>query len=969
MKKRMAMVVAGTVVAALPLPAVAATATFAGADKVTMGAWYDYDFDSLTYEYAYGRTGYLIANNGAGIPLIPPGFGISVADAQIYSGSGAQELFVVHPTLPQRVSGIWFKGNSSAPQLAPDQFSVRVVAPTLSRVALYAYGYDGATPIWNIDVTDNDTPAPLGTVTEPYGTAGCYMVWLVQGDVTFTLSALDPSLDGTFRRPFLMAVFLDPPLPSFKDEGIANVQEDDGLWSAEICARLLSPADATTEVVICWGTSDEGTVFANWDERVPVGASFPETMSLPLDNLLASEEYYYNIMVSNAYGIAWAYEGDCPQIALGKPLATTAAADRIGAFSARLNGALNSFAPAEVDFLWWEDASSVTNVIALGVQESGTLEALADGLAAQTLYHFQVRAENEYGIALSEPESFSTVAVAGGTFVTAKAGVWHDPEAWDPVGVPTDGADVTVNHALSLTWPTFSLNSLSLNATVTVTRQDAALKAKDMTVASTVTHWPQSAMTANGNNEWVADQRVWIVCSNLTVASAGWINVNEKGYGKLCGPGHVPYSGAVHGYCSAGHGGRGNGGINSVTYGDAYAPVEPGSGGSNTSGSTAGSGGGVIRIEATGAVTVDGTVTANGGLGTYNWSPMGSGGSVYIDCETIDGEGAIRANGAGWYNASGTFGGRYEYDAAGGGRVAVLYNTAAQAQRPVPGLTLSASGGVNEEANGSRNFRNVDVRGEPGTVYVPDFSFFPKDDLKEGDGFVLIPQENVAPWSPSSFTMTNTWVILPEGHSMDAASMDIAGISWLSLSGNIDVTCDTLSIASNGLLRLAAGATNGIAPEYGARLAVRDTLTIGGTLRVASDPHNGGSVKITAKNVAMAPGSVIDADGLGFAGGWLDAGGGDEQFGFGPGRPLANPMSSPGNSAVAASHGGRGGYILSQTIISDTTSTTSYCPTAPDSVAPPYGDAKRPLLPGSGSARREIHAGDTGGGAIWVRGG
>ena len=48
-------------------------------------------------------------------------------------------------------------------------------------------------------------------------------------------------------------------------------------------------------------------------------------------------------------------------------------------------------------------------------------------------------------------------------------------------------------------------------------------------------------------------------------------------------------------------------------YGAATAPAEPGSAGYTYITSYGGSGGGVIRIEATGLVTVNGLVAANGG--------------------------------------------------------------------------------------------------------------------------------------------------------------------------------------------------------------------------------------------------------------------------------------------------------------------------------------------------------------------
>jgi len=920
MKKTLTLMTVFVSVATLPIHAVAATAEFVAFDKATSGDWYAYDYDSFSYEYAYGRIGYLIANNGAGIPLIPPGFGIAIGgNAQVYGGTTPAERLLLNPANPaQRISGIWYK--------ASDSIDVTVTTPSPTRVALYAYGYDGGAALFTVTASNTVTGA-TETQATPFETLGTYMVWLVDGTAVLRVSS-----SGTSARPFLMGVFMDPPLPAFKDEGVANVEEDAGVWSAEIFGRLLSPAGAGTAVYVCWGASDEGTDFDEWEHQEPVTASFPEAFSLPLDGLLASNDYYYNIMVSNAYGVAWAYADNCPQIALGRPLVATMAADRVGAFSARLQGILNSFAPAAVDFLWWADASTVTNVIAIGTQESGMLEAYMGGLAKETLYHFQIQAENEYGLALSDVASFTTVApVAGDPYVTTKAGVWHDPTVWDMGNVPPDGANATVNHALTLTWPTFSLDSLTINAAFTFTRWDAAVMAKDVEVNSTVTHWPQSATP--GAVEWVADQRVWIVCDNLTVTSPhGWIDANGKGYGKLCGPGHVPYSGAVHGYCSAGHGGRGNGGRNSVTYGDALAPVEPGSGGSNTSATSAGSGGGVVRIEATGTVTVDGQISANGGVGVGAWADLGSGGSVYITCKTVSGGGWIRANGAGNFQ---------NYGAAGGGRVAVVYDPEAQALIAPPTLRLAAAGGSN--LHPGNILEGMHGRGEPGTVYVSDFSFFPQEDIAEG--FQLVFPDGITEWNPASLTLRNTWVIIDGGGSKHlSGDFALLGDHARFDFTNATLSCANLTMTGRSLLNVAAGATNGIV-EYGALVAVGGTLSIGenSILRVKSHPANGGSVKITAKNAVIASNGAIDAWGQGFA-----AGDTANPQGYGPGRP---PHPS-GTGLAGASHGGRGGFKVEQN--------PAFAP------ADPYGDEQRPRLPGSSTGATAGTPGDPGGGVIWL---
>jgi hypothetical protein len=167
---------------------------------------------------------------------------------------------------------------------------------------------------------------------------------------------------------------------------------------------------------------------------------------------------------------------------------------------------------------------------------------------------------------------------------------------------------------------------------------------------------------------------------NLTVQGGTNAGFNADGLGYLSGPtnladGFGPGRGRGGGASPSYYGGGGYGGaggntsvVSGFTYGGAYgssnAPINPGSsGGGGLSYSRAG--GGVIRIEATGTVTMAGVITANG-VGGGNQIGCGSGGGVLIRCKTIAGAGTIRANGGVSTSTSLGAGG-------GGGRIAVWF--------------------------------------------------------------------------------------------------------------------------------------------------------------------------------------------------------------------------------------------------------------------------------------------------------
>ena len=188
---------------------------------------------------------------------------------------------------------------------------------------------------------------------------------------------------------------------------------------------------------------------------------------------------------------------------------------------------------------------------------------------------------------------------------------------------------------------------------------------------------------------------------NLTVGGTGYVAAGAKvtadsmGYSGACvGPagGHYGDPGGSHG---ASHGGLGYGATPAPCYGSILCPTNFGS-----SGYLAGDsyrGGGAIRLAFAGALTVDGTISANATSASVHYPS--SGGSVWLTAASLSGaaSGMICATGPDLCGPS----------SGGGGRVAV-YLTGATSLADFQG-TISARGAVNEEQN--------DVS-SPGTYYL-----------------------------------------------------------------------------------------------------------------------------------------------------------------------------------------------------------------------------------------------------------
>jgi hypothetical protein len=160
---------------------------------------------------------------------------------------------------------------------------------------------------------------------------------------------------------------------------------------------------------------------------------------------------------------------------------------------------------------------------------------------------------------------------------------------------------------------------------------------------------------------------------SLTIQRGGGINADFNGFRVYptvaYGPGAGISSGNRAGGGSyGGPGGKGSsaGAFAGPTYGHAHYPVDPGSPGAfgYTADPGRGFGGGLIRIES-GDVTINGTLSASGSNSVNMYGGGGSGGGIFILCDSFSGAGSgvMRANGG---NAHAVNSG-----AGGGGRVGV----------------------------------------------------------------------------------------------------------------------------------------------------------------------------------------------------------------------------------------------------------------------------------------------------------
>lgn len=542
---------------------------------------------------------------------------------------------------------------------------------------------------------------------------------------------------------------------------------------------------------------------------------------------------------------------------------------------------------------------------------------------------------------------------------TGGTGVWEAPGNWTPPGMPG------IYDRVSIADGTAVINQPRHTAAVTVgsggtlifTNWVAPLTARDVTVATDGLVTLPPAFAAG-----VMSNRVWFICTNLTVAAGGRIDADGKGYlgGYNGQPGHGPGGGEGnhHG------GGGGNGGTGwcgtylrgGPAYGEHEDPIYPGSGGGAhpDTRSRGGAGGGAIRIEALGEVIVDGTITADGGTGATYYSGGGSGGSVAIDCRRFGGIGVVTANGGLCANTGG---------GGGGGRIAVKYDELAG----TPGVRFEACGADSPWPAWSSRFRWTQYRwtSQPGTLHFSDVSMLGTV-ITNLHGELHVPA--FSSWAPPSLAVSNSLLRFPAGFDLRVggnltvgvgSAIELASGSFLSAQGNTRLDGGRLvmngftqatfragmELANGGRFYAYSAPTNGTV-EHGASVDVAGDIRVGAGSWILPDARdaNGGAVRFRCENAFIAADGGFDADGRGFLGGYFLYG----RRGYGPGAGAVDNCGSGGG------YGGRGG---------DAWEVTRWGAAG----GMPYGLTTGPVWPGSGGgSQAKYEDGGHGGGLIWI---
>lgn len=259
---------------------------------------------------------------------------------------------------------------------------------------------------------------------------------------------------------------------------------------------------------------------------------------------------------------------------------------------------------------------------------------------------------------------------------------------------------------------TGAVTNMTLNGGTTVmTSYDASTP---LSISSTLAVNSGATLT-HADNVSSQSHVLNISAATITVASGGSIDVDAKGYeGRTNATGYGPGAGIYDGSISAGggaHGGDGGDNVNGGTGGTAYcdgALINTiGSGGGGGNSNTGGDGGGLIRLTATGTITINGIITAAGANGP-NGSGAGAGGGLYMSANIIAGTPQATID------LSGGDGADHWTGTGGGGCVLAEYATSTTL---VSG-DFSVAGGTNTYQNGGAGLLSITQSNQAPSVTI-----------------------------------------------------------------------------------------------------------------------------------------------------------------------------------------------------------------------------------------------------------
>jgi hypothetical protein len=419
------------------------------------------------------------------------------------------------------------------------------------------------------------------------------------------------------------------------------------------------------------------------------------------------------------------------------------------------------------------------------------------------------------------------------------------------------------------------------------------------------------------------------VSGNATIQAGGALSLDGLGSPAGQGPGAGQNFSAADVTTGGGGGYGGDGGSSAFgaaggpAYGSVFTPSAMGSGGAPGSGlgtNSGGPGGGALHLAVSGALALDGTLSANGANALGQGGGGGSGGSLWLAAGTLSGAGVISANGGAGDLPSG--------GAGGGGRIALYWQTnlfkGTISAHGGPGATYGGAGTVylSPQAPGQTAVPEVLVENGGWAGAITPLSSLQSVDLTVGAGALVTASNSTI---HNLVVYSNSWLsqapVLHQNRSV-APALELTVTADATIQAGGGITLDGTGYpygqgpgAGQALQTGVAGSGGSYGGLGGAGVSNAPVGAAHGSLLQPVDPGSGGGgypLGITAAGSTGGGALQLNVAGNLVLNGRISANGGAatyEGFGGGSGGGLWLSAGNLSGHGVISADGGPGDLL------------------------------------------------------------
>ena len=381
------------------------------------------------------------------------------------------------------------------------------------------------------------------------------------------------------------------------------------------------------------------------------------------------------------------------------------------------------------------------------------------------------------------------VAVVGPTSISQAATARSCPVTDGGAGDSDATVDGTITINANATWDTTGFTALGdywdcSGKTIHVTN-NSTLTFQGDTVNGWYPYLQAANVTVDSGSKITGSGQGCNAAGNSTGKGPNGSNVCVAGNGG--GVGASQSTTGAGGGANGGDGGAGTSQAAGTHQSFTKTPSRFGAAGGSGNAGLGGVGGGVVRMNLTGTLTLNGNIESNGLTGGTNSTNRagggGAGGSIYIDVDTVAGaNGVLQANGgSGADNASADGGG------GGGGLVALYYNTDSYTNNLTPNqINVNGGSGPGSAGDGAKGTAYIEEKDANSEVYAHQY-YTDGTAISNASGPLTFDQMNMVCDSGTSSITLSSSDALTFGGTLTCSDGSLTDVDFVAGAGGLNL--------------------------------------------------------------------------------------------------------------------------------------------------------------------------------------